>query len=222
MYLAKQANATDAAIGVNRYANMAYGADGLQAFVKVMLLVHLQFCLGQKRLPLTLGVQRLLVTGKQCALDGNTIRIVPLEVCRVDFGALYYTGLAERDNYPVIPGTAPSRRLPTVPHVDAAAGGGEIVHTPIMLVAAGDSAPAMLDSGQVDEAVNVTEVGLDFAKYPEAGNATVRIDMQPDMAKYPFVSNIEVMVRIARQVGFGKQFNPVFFGHLRIAVTGLD
>src|SRR3990172_5939848 len=119
---------------------MRNGTEIPHHFFKVLLPVRQEFGLWGEFLPRYFrsgkSVDRLV--GQKTAVDRTRVRIIPLKVVRVDFDSFYSSDAAEFENNPIVPGTPPATRLPTVSHRRSPTRHNKIVHRSKEHIAGGD------------------------------------------------------------------------------------
>ena len=149
---AEHAQAIDAAIGNDIDPKMRHRAHVHHVSREDMEPIRLQFLL-RKQLPPEHGLcgQRgIAAAGHIRCLNRATIRIISLEMSRIELDSLDTAAVAEREQRPFIARLAATMRLPALGHVRAQSREDDAERCPVMLVAAGDEAPAVGDRGEID------------------------------------------------------------------------
>ena len=143
-------------------------------------------------------------------LDAAAIRVVALEVEGVDDDALDLTGSAQRDDDPVVTRRAATCGFPAVTHVDPAARVEDVAHATEMLIGTGQRAAAVEGRGQVELLVvaDTAPVTVRDAVYAQTCYATVRIDVEAQVADRLVERDLMVVMAVALQLYRGKDFSP--------------
>jgi hypothetical protein len=187
------------------------GPAGLQLAREEVAMVGLEFDLRQQLLPAR--TREIVDPGawQQAALDRCAIGIVALEVVRVDLDPADRPGGAEADDRPVVPRPAAPPRFPPVAHVRRAPRHQQVVLRAVVHVADGEHDPAVPDGGEVDHATRGCHhrpVHRHLAVGTQPGDATVRIDVQPQVGPGPAVVHGDEVVRVATQGGLRQDGCP--------------
>ena len=90
---------------------------------------------------------------------------------------------------------------------------GQVVHATVVLIAARDRSTTMLDSRQVDIAINTREVGTNLAEYAQPCDTAIRVNVQPDVCEDRIVAHVEVVVSVPRNRRPRHELDPAVVRH---------
>ena len=125
-------------------------------------------------------------------LDGTTVGEVSFEVIRIDFDAADIPWNAQLQDDPVIARATATLGFPAVAHVFGAAGHEQVERRSVELIARGDRAASVFNCCEIDlptcEALGARR---DVTMNPQARDAAVGIDSQPQMSEAAELVDIE-------------------------------
>ncbi len=157
-------------------------------------------------------------------LDRAAVREVALEVGGVDDRAGNRAAHAERNDDPVMAGSAPAPGFPAVAHVLAAPRDEQPVIGPVMGVGIGDDPAAGESRREIDvAALDAGRVEIGGAEHPQPRDPAVGMDMEAQVAPHIVVGAGQEVVRVRVEMLHPDQFRPrrVVVG-VTVGPAGLD
>jgi hypothetical protein len=153
--------------------------------------------------------------GRDTDVQRAGVRVVPLEVRRVDVDAFDLRFGGQPKHNPVVALAAPPPRLPPVVHAVRVARRDEVVRRGEEQVARVQNGPARERGRDVGSATGVgqrSEVGKRFAVHPEPRDPAVGEDVEAKVGDPERRGHVEPVARVPLERGLGQQLEPLHPG----------